>query len=213
MKLKGLNLVSLLVVIFAFVLAFWAYPQMPEQVASHWNLQGEADGYMNRFWGIFLMPLVMVICWLLLNLVPLIDPRAKNIAKFKHYFDGFILVFLIFFLIVYKLTILWNLGFQVPFNVVMPILVGGLIFYMGILIEHAEPNWTIGIRTPWTLSSDTVWEKTHTLGGKLFKIAGILSILSALLPGISFVIVIIAVVGVSLFLLIYSFYLYRFGSK
>lgn len=213
MKANGLKIISLLTLILAFIVGVWAYPQMPEKVATHWNIAGEADGYMDRFWGVFLLPVVMTAAFLLLNLVPQIDPRKKNIAKFRSFFDGFILVFLLFFLILYKLTLLWNLGYQVPFNVVLPILMGGLIFYLGILVEHAEPNWSIGIRTPWTLSSDTVWEKTHALGGKLYKIAGILSILASLVSAISFYIVIFSIMGVSIFLLGYSYYLYRGESK
>jgi len=54
---------------------------------------------------------------------------------------------------------------------------GILFYYCGILIENAKRNWFIGIRTPWTLSNEKVWERTHKIGGKLFKIAGLIAFL------------------------------------
>ena len=51
-----------------------------------------------------------------------------------------------------------------------------LLFYIGILIKHAKRNWFIGIRTPWTLSSDKVWDKTHALGGKLFQVSAVITL-------------------------------------
>jgi uncharacterized membrane protein len=88
---------------------------------------------------------------------------------------------------------------------------GILFFYVGVLISHSEQNWTIGIRTPWTLSSEKVWKKTHDLGGKLFKAVGILSITTILMPAYAFWLVILSLVGISVFLFGYSYYLYQKG--
>lgn len=204
-----LTLTSALLVVGAFLVGTIAYGYLPEQVATHWNLAGDADGYSSKFWGTFLFPVIMAVCYLLFLAIPKIDPKAKNIEMFRVYFDGFILVFMTFMFLLYGLTLGWNLGYQVPFNVIMPVLMGGLFFYIGVMVGHAEPNWTIGIRTPWTLSNDEVWRKTHRLGGKLFKAGGILAIISALVPQLSFFFVLGGAVGVSLFLFGYSFYLYK----
>jgi uncharacterized membrane protein len=209
MKLTGLTVVSILLIVGTFLVGIWAYPQMPEQVASHWNLQNEVDGHLGKFWGTFLFPLVMIGAFLLLRFIPLLDPRIKNIDKFRGYFEIFTTLLLSFFLYLYLLMIGWNLGTKLPLNQLIPPALGVLIFYIGVLMAHAEPNWTIGVRTPWTLSNDKVWEKTHRLAGTLFKIVGVVTVGSAFLPGQSFFIFIGAVAFVSIFLLFYSLYLYK----
>ena len=146
---------------------------MPEKMASHWNIKGEVDGYMSRFWGLFLMPFILFGLGLLFILILRIDPLKENIEKFKKYYDGFIILFFIFMLTIYFQVILWNLGIKIGPNVILPVGLGVLFFYVGILCENAKQNWFIGIRTPWTLSSEKVWDKTHKIVGKLFKIAGI----------------------------------------
>jgi uncharacterized membrane protein len=211
MKLSTLNWISLAIVGLSFLIGVAVYPQMPESVASHWNLQGQADGYMGRFWGTFLFPILMTALFLGFQIIPKIDPKYKNINTFRNYFEGFILVFNLFLICLYSLVIAWNLGYQLPFNVVLPPLLGGLFFYIGILMEHSEPNWSIGVRTPWTLSSDKVWEKTHRLGAKLFKGAGVVGLLSALVPDISFFLVLGTAIGSALFLVAYSYYSYRYS--
>jgi len=87
--------------------------------------------------------------------------------------------------------------------------IGGLMFFMGILLEKAERNWFIGIRTPWTLSSDRVWKKTHEAGSWLFKVLGLLLFAGLFLSSIIFWAIIAGAVGISLFLFIYSYFLWK----
>jgi len=78
--------------------------------------------------------------------------------------------------------LLWNIGIRISPNAVLPVGIGLLFYHIGILMENAERNWFIGIRTPWTLSSDRVWRKTNRLGGKLFRSAGIAAIFGVFFP-------------------------------
>jgi len=142
-------------------------------MASHWNARGEVDGYTSKFWGLFLMPLILVGLGALFIAIPRIDPLKANIEKFRGYYDGLIIIFVIFMLAIHAQGILWNLGIEINPNVIFPICLGPVFFYTGVLCENAKRNWFIGIRTPWTLSSERVWDKTHKIGGRLFKIAGI----------------------------------------
>jgi uncharacterized membrane protein len=133
---------------------------MPEKMASHWNGKGQVDGYIPKFWGLFLMPLVYVGLALLFFAIPKIDPLKANIERFRKYYDGFIILLFVFLVSVDLQDILWNLGIKISPNVTFPIGLGLLFFYIGILCEHSKRNWFIGIRTPWTLSSEKVWDKT-----------------------------------------------------
>ena len=146
---------------------------MPGLVASHWNTAGDVNGTLPKFPGLLLIPLLMYGFSALLLVLPRIDPLRENYRKFQGYYDGFILVFAVFLFIVQLQIILWGMGIHVSPNVTMPVMIGILFIYTGFLLEHAEPNWFVGIRTPWTLSSTSVWKKTHQKGATLFKLAGV----------------------------------------
>ena len=177
MEFKKINIILVSLVLFSFGIGIYFYPQMPEKMASHWNIKGEVDGCLSKFWGLFLMPIILIGVVLLYLIVPKIDPLKENIEKFRKYFDGFIVLLLLFLFYLYVLTIFWNLGLKFDIGQAIIPALAILFYYCGILLEKAKRNWFIGIRTPWTLSNDMVWEKTHKIGGKLFKIVGIVAIL------------------------------------
>jgi len=198
-----------LIVIISFLVGLYFYPQLPDQMASHWNAKGEVDNYMTKFWGIFLMPFIMIFMLLLFLFITKIDPLKKNVEKFRKYFDGFILVFLLFFLYIYLLTLFYNLGYQFNMGQFVFPAIGFLLYYCGILIKNAKRNWFIGIRTPWTLSSDRVWDKTHAIGGKLFKVVGIIAFIGILFPDYMLWILFVPLIGSTIFLIFYSYLEYK----
>ena len=163
------------------------------------------DGYSSTLWGVLIVPLIMVSLTALLLLLPRIDPLRANYQKFRRYYDGFILVFAAFLFIIQRQILLSGLGYPVSPNVVYPIILGGLFIYLGFLLEHAEQNWFVGIRTPWTLSSERVWKKTHARGGTLFKIAGIIAIAGVLFGRYSLWFVLVPVLVVAVYLVVYSY--------
>ncbi len=160
---------------------------------------------MGKLAGLLLLPLIMIGFVALLTVLPRIDPLMRNYEKFQNYFDGFILVFVLYLLAIQVQIILWSLGYPVSPNLTFPVLFGVLFIYLGFLLEHAEPNWFVGIRTPWTMSSVTVWKKTHETGGKLFRIAGAVSILGVFAGGFALWFILAPVLAVSLYTLVYSY--------
>jgi uncharacterized membrane protein len=209
MKISRSDYFPFAIIISSFAIAALAYPRLPEQVASHWNAAGQADEYMGRFWGAFFLPFMLVGMYALFKIIPIIDPKAENIAKFKKYFDWFINSMFVFFFYLFALTLFWNFGYN--FNMGRFIIPGFsiLFFQVGILLSHAEPNWSIGIRTPWTLSSDTVWRKVHSLGAKLFRAVSIFMLIGVIFPGTGLWIALVFILGTSIFLVAYSYFLYR----
>jgi uncharacterized membrane protein len=200
---------SLVIVVLCFAVATWAYPLLPGQVASHWNAAGEVDGYMSKFWGTYLMPIIAAALWPLVVFLPIADPRSQNIDKFRLEYDRMIFGLFLFLAVVFGLTLAWNFGIQYNMSQAIVPAIGVLFIMVGRMVMKSEPNFTAGIRTPWTLSSDTVWRKTHDLGGKLFVGAGVLSLAGLLLPDLAVWLVLIstfAVVGITI---PYSYYLYR----
>ena len=175
--MKLIRVAITLVLILTAVMTLVVYPMMPDVVPSHWNAAGDLNGTLPKFWGLILIPVLMCFFCGLLVVLPRVDPLRENYKNFQASYDGFILVFAAFFFFVQLEIILWGLGIRISPNLIMPVMIGILFIYIGYLLEHAEPNWFVGIRTPWTMSSVSVWKKTHLMGAKLFKLAGVASIL------------------------------------
>jgi uncharacterized membrane protein len=192
----------------AFVISGIFYPRMPLIMASHWNAQGQVDGYMNKSVMMFMMPAIMAAEALFFYAILLIDPLRKNILKFRVYYEGFILLMTVFLLAVHLFTIAWSQGIQISMNIFMPLMIGILFFIMGAIMPRLRPNWFMGIRTPWTLSNETVWIKTHRLGGILFKLSAILVLFGALWPQYAVFIILAPLLAASAVTILYSLVVY-----
>ena len=192
-----------------FLLALVAYPYLPAQVASHWNAAGQVNGYTNKFWGVALFPFIQLFMLGLFWLIPRIDPKRSNIQKFREDFDRFISILLLFFLYLFILSLAWNFNWQFNFTRSLIPAFAVLLYFAGDLVGKAQPNWTIGIRTPWTLSSEKVWQSTHQLGGKIYKWLAILVLIGMLLPLWAFWVVAGALIAASIYLVVFSYLEYR----
>ena len=202
--MKKTIIAALVIIIISFVIGIYLYPQMPDKMASHWNAQGIVDGYSSKFIGLFLMPIISLAMLLLFLVIPHIDPLKSNIKKFRNYFDAFILIIFVFLFYLYVLTLIWNFGFV--YNIILFLVpaFAFLFFFAGILIEKAKRNFFIGIRTPWTLSNEKVWDNTHKVGGKLFKIASIVSLVGLFFQKYAILFVLVPIIFVSLYTIVYS---------
>lgn len=213
MNNKLTTVVMFTLIIVSTAIGSYIYPNLPETIASHWNSQGLVDGYMPKFWGIFLMPLLLLFMYFLYIIIPAIDPLKKNLESFRKQYNLLIVLIMLFLFYIHTLTIIWNTGIEFNMNKFVLPAVGIFIFYIGVLMGYAKRNWFVGIRTPWTLSSDIVWNKTHKLGSLLFKISGFLALLSIFIPKYSVAIVIAPIIGSSLFLIIYSYFIYKKNNQ
>lgn len=215
MTTRTTTLVVLLLILIATATGLLLWNQLPDQMASHWNVNDEVDGYMPKVWGVFLMPLVTLGMFLLFLVIPNIDPNKANIAEFRESFNLFIVLFVVFMLYIHGLTLAWNLGYAGFRLSTMLLPVMGLLFiFIGFMLRRAKRNFFIGIRTPWTLSSDTVWEKTHRLGAVLFLASGALAFIGGLFGGITaFWMLFIPLISSTLFLVVYSYVLYQRETK
>jgi uncharacterized membrane protein len=173
---------SVALVCVQFLVAFYLYPQMPERVAIHWGLSGDADGYGSRFLGLFLIPIISFLFLPFMLALPRLDP-SRGIERFRGGYDWFVFGFLAYMAYVQGLSVAWNLGWRFSFMRMLAPAVGLLFVGIGVLLRGARLNWFMGIRTPWTLMSEEVWDRTHDVGSRLFLISGALAALGALTDG------------------------------
>lgn len=211
MSTNTTSIIVLTLIAIAVIAGALLWNQLPEQMASHWNTNDQVDGYMPKFWGVFLMPLVTLGMLALFIVLPNMDPLKANIAQFRGAFNLFIVLIVAFMLYIHGLTLAWSLGYQgFKMSAAMLPFLGILFIFIGYLLRQAKRNFFIGIRTPWTLSSDMVWDKTHQLGSILFMVSGALAFVGSFLGGMmAFWLLFVPLMGSTLFLVIYSYVLYR----
>lgn len=197
--------ISLLIILLAVGISSYVSPSLPESMVSHWDINGNPDGSMSKFWGLYLMPLIGLITFLLIFFVPYLDPEKKNIEDFRESYNLFAVVLMLFFFYLHVLTLAFNLGYKLNMTQFLAPGFAVLFYTIGVLLKKAKRNWFIGIRTPWTLSSDVVWGKTHALGSKVFRYGAIIMLLGIFLPQYAFLIVLLPTIGGAMYLLIYSY--------
>lgn len=157
------------------------YPYLPPKIPTHWDVDGTVT-YSGRHM-IFLTSGTGLLLAALFDLLPKIDPRRQNYQKFGRYYDIFCVLTEVFLLIINGVTLTETFRpgtVSVPMAVMLSI--GLLFLFLGNIMPKIKSNFYMGIKTPWTISSEEVWRKTHRLGGKCFFAAGLLSIVCAFLP-------------------------------
>ncbi len=211
MNTRATTILVLLMVIAATIVGVVLWNRLPDLMASHWGPNDEVNGYISKFWGVFLMPLITLGMLVLFMIIPSIDPLKANIAQFRDVFNLFITLIVAFMVYIYFLTLRWNLGYT-DFGISKAMLpaLGILFFFVGYMLRKAKRNFFIGIRTPWTLSSDRVWDETHRLGSVLFMISGALAFIGSFLGGMTAFWFLFAPLMIStLITLVYSYLLYQ----
>ena len=198
----------ILLIIAGFVISICFYPYLPDRVPSHWNAQGEIDGYGSKLFGAFGMPSINLGIYLLYILLPYIDPKRKNYASFKPTYQLFKYIIVIFFFCVHLAILLNVTGFKVDIPTFIQIAISLLFIFMGNAMGRIKHNYFIGIRTPWTLASEEVWKKTHRISAPLWVAGGVLNLVLFLLGAgpYSFIAIIIVI---SVIPTIYSYLIYR----
>lgn len=215
MTTRTTTILVLLMIIGATVAGRLFWNRLPDQMASHWNINDEVDGYMPKVWGVFMMPLITLGLFVLFLAIPNIDPLKANIARFRDSFNLFIILIVAFMLYIHGLTVAWSLGYT-SFRMSASMLpaMGLLFILIGFMLRKAKRNFFIGIRTPWTLSSDTVWDKTHQLGAVLFMASGVLAFIGGIFGGTTaFWFLFVPLIGSTIFLAVYSYALYQRETK
>jgi len=173
---------GLLVALATLAVSWYAWDQLPPRMATHWDALGRVNGYSPRAFGALFGPGLIVLLTLLFQVLPKLDPRHANYEKFMSTYWVIVNSVVVFVGVIHVLVIGNGLGYPVAMTRVLPLGMGVLFIALGNILPRVEPNWFVGIRTPWTLSSDTVWRKTHRTGGWTFFLAGCALLVEGVVP-------------------------------
>ncbi len=167
------------IVLHLIVLGYFAFSLPSDaKVPMHWNINNEIDGWSGKTTGLIFGVVMTLGMFLLLYLLPLYSPWSRN---YKQRLDSFIptisLVLVLFFALIsiYSLYLAQS-GVTPRFQMIL-VLIGLLFIFLGNLLPKAPRNFFVGIRTPWTIANEEIWQKTHRVGGKLFVLSGLIFII------------------------------------
>jgi immunity protein, SdpI family len=193
----------------AWLFSIAVYSRLPDRVPVHWDLSGEPNRYGSRIEGAFLLPVLMIAMYLVMQWYPSRDPRAANIAKFRGAYDTVVAAMIAFLCGVHILILGQALGWRVDITTIALVGVGAMLVIVGNLLPLARSNFIFGIRTPWTLSSEQVWARAHRVGGYAAVVAGLVTIASAFLGRpVGLVIALTTVFVAGLIPIVYSYVLW-----
>lgn len=202
------SMIAILAAMFGWAaLSFWT---APDRFPVHWNLRGEVDRYGGRFEGMLVLPLVTLALYLLLTFLPRIDPGKRNYANFAGAYAVLRLAIVAFLGALYVFMQAAARGRTLDLGGILPFAMGALFLVLGNVMGKLRPNWFVGIRTPWTLSSAESWNRTHRAGGWVFVGLGLATMVSALLAGrAAFPITVGMLLAASLGLVVYSYVVWK----
>ncbi|HTY07078.1 MAG TPA: SdpI family protein [Gemmatimonadales bacterium] len=204
---------GLLVALAAVAATWYAWDLLPPRMATHWDASGHVNGWSPRAFGAFFAPGMIVALTLLFQVLPALDPRRQNYEKFIHTYWVIANSVLLFLGVVHGMILANALGYNVAMTRVVPLGMGVLFIALGNVLPRVEPNWFVGIRTPWTLSSDTVWRKTHRTGGWTFFLGGCALLIEGVIPLGNFWPVMVATVAAAALIPVVQSYLLWKGEQ
>lgn len=183
------------------------FPALPAEIPVHFNAAGVADRYEAKESGAWLMIWVMCGLTALFAALPHLSPKTKSIEEFRPTYDSIVYAVLAFMLLIQFAMLNASKG-QVNTSMYITIAVCGLFAFLGNLMGKVTPNYFVGIRTPWTLESPVVWERTHRLAAKLMTYTAFAGI-GLTLVGTSPLVVMAIVITAVLIPVPYSYWIYR----
>ncbi|MEP6731142.1 MAG: SdpI family protein [bacterium] len=196
-------------------ISFAVFSRLPARMATHWDLQGNANGWMPRSVGAILLPVILLVMWALMSTMSRIDPRRANDEKFAGAYEMSVAAILCMLFAGHLIVLGIALGYHVPVAHILPALIGTAFVVIGYVMPRTRSNFVFGIRTPWTLSSERVWTRTHRLAGRLMALAGFVMIVAGfLLPtGVVITVVIVAILASLMVPAAYSYFAWKHETR
>ena len=202
-------IITSIVTLIPVVIGLLLWNQLPEQIPSHWGIDGEIDGWSSKSFTVFGLPaLLLVLQWVCI-FASMADPKYKNYNSKMLKLVLWICpaLSLIMSMLVYSAA----LGYDIPVETIMPLLVGVMFIIIGNWLPKCRQTYTMGIKLPWTYASEANWNATHRFGGKVWVAGGIVTIVTSLFGNFWILMVILA--AMAILPTAYSYLYYRKHEK
>ena len=200
-------IITSIILLLPILAGLMLWGKLPEQVPSHWNVNGEVDGWSSKTFFVFGLPGIMLAVQWLCVLVTGADPKkANHSGKVMQLILWIIPVLTV---VLSAFTYMAALGQEVRVEIIMPVLVGLMLTIIGNYLPKCKQSYTVGIKLPWTLHSKENWNRTHRLAGRLWVVGGIGIMLTAFFG--SFWILLAIMLVMVLVPTVYSYLLHRKG--
>lgn len=209
---NGTTILALLIIVAQILTSAGTYPFLPPMVPSHFDAAGNVNGYMPKLVNAILLPGISIVLFFILRFVTQIGPNLgyRNQRRANTQVVSLIMVgILLFNLVIQLLTTAYALGAKVDISLVVTLAVSALFVFLGNYLGKLRRNFWAGIRTPWTLASDIVWERTHRLGGWLFVLVGFTGLITSFFPPLRLIGLFVPLIVVVIILVVYSYIAYQ----
>ena len=212
-QLNHLLILSCSIVLGMCLISAYAWLQLPDdiQIPVHWGIDGQPDRYGGKAQGLLLMPSITLLTCLLFRVIPIFEPRRRNLLRSMTAYRITCLSVCMLLFGVHAATIGSLLGvFQVNTINLVSLFLALMFIVIGNYLGKVRSNFLFGIRTPWTLSSDLSWNKTHRLGGKLFVLAGVVGLVGQIVPGDNALLLLLGtLIPAVILMVVYSYLIWR----
>ena len=213
MKLRALAILVVASVVAMLAISAWAWGRVPDdaQIPIHWGIDGQPNGYAPKWVGFLFTPALGLVLGAVFLVIPRIDPRREHLIASTRAWVAITGSAMVLLVLVHAAVVAAALGATFDMGRVVAIVIGGLFVVIGNFLGKTRSNWFMGIRTPWTLSSERSWTKTHRLGGRLFMAVGLLSIVLGLLTSdqVVFYALLPGILVAALAPIVYSYFVWR----
>ena len=170
-------IISSIVTILPMLAGFVLWNKLPEKMPTHWNFEGEIDGWSGKPFAVIFLPLIMLAFHLICTLATSCDPKTQN---FNNKVFGIVLwICPVLSLMCMTATYAAALGYDVRIEFIIPLFMGVLFLIIGNYLPKCKQNYTIGIKIPWTMNDEENWNKTHRLAGFIWTVGSIVIIVGA----------------------------------
>lgn len=195
------------VILLPIIAGLLLWDRLPDRIPTHWGIGGEVDGWSGKGFAVFAMPLMMLGIQLLCFFVTASDPKRGNIRR--KYLSMVLWIIPVLSVMTSCISYAVALGAQIRVEQVIPGFIGLMFVIIGNYMPKFQQSYTMGIRLPWTLSSEENWNRTHRFGGKIWALGGIGVLFCTLMGwGMASIVILAVVVIVPT---VYSYVLYRKG--
>jgi uncharacterized membrane protein len=213
MNVKPLLIVNTVLILAMLGLSLWAWPLIAAdaRLPVHFNLEGVADRFGSKEEALLALPLVAGALTLVFLVLPYLDPRRKNLERSAKLWNAAAIGVTLVVAALHVFLVLTALGHDLAVgNFVLPG-IAGLFMLLGNYLGKSRSNWFAGVRTPWTMSSEYAWEKTHRWAGRLFVLTGVLTLAAWLFTTqqVAVYVMIAAIAATSLTSIVLSYIFWR----